>query len=224
MEEAVKPRRYSSSLRAEQARDTRRRIRAAADTLFLERGYTDVSMDEIARRAGVARQTVFSAYGSKAKLLKEVLDVRLAGDDEPVAVAERPAVQRVLTATDPMDAIRGLARVVVDVNSRVAPLWLAVTEAVAFDPEIAALSRSYDDVRHADIGRIVDVVANLGALRRGRTRAKVKDAVFLLTDPNTTYKAVKLGWSPTELERWYTDCLAALLLAEGPVPSRRVTP
>jgi AcrR family transcriptional regulator len=212
LDKAVKLRRYSSSLRAEQARDTRRRIRAAAETLFLDRGYSDVSMDEIARSAGVARQTVFSAYGTKAKLLKEVLDVRLAGDDEPVALSDRPAVQRVLTASDPMDAVRSAARVIVDVNSRVAPLWLAVTEAEAFDPEIAELIRSYDEARHSDIGRVVDVVANLGALRRGRSRAKAKDAVFLLTDPDTTYKALKLGWSPTDLERWYTDCLAALLL------------
>ena len=58
----------------------------------------------------------------------------------------------------------------------------------------------------------MDVVANLGALRRGRARAKAKDAVFLLTDPSVIYNAQHLGWSPTEMERWYTDCLTALLL------------
>ena len=63
-------------------------------------------MDEIAEAAGVARQTVFSAYGSKARLLKEVVDVRLAGDDEPLSIAERPAAQRMLASTDPVDAIR----------------------------------------------------------------------------------------------------------------------
>jgi hypothetical protein len=56
------------------------------------------------------------------------------------------------------------------------------------------------------------VVAKLGALRRGRSRAKAKDAVFLLTDPATIYHAQQLGWSPTEMEHWYTDCLSALLL------------
>lgn len=212
MADAVKLRRYRSPLRAEQAQDTRRRIRAAADALFLERGYTDVSMDDIARAAGVARQTVFSAFGSKAGVLKDVIDVRLAGDDAPRPLAERPAIQRALAATDPMDVVRRTARVIVDVNCRVTPLWLAITEAAASDPEIGELIRSYDEARHGDIGTIVDVVANLGALRRGRTRAKAKDAVFLLTDPNTTYAALQLGWSPTDLERWYTDCLSALLL------------
>jgi AcrR family transcriptional regulator len=162
MSDAVKSRSYSLSLRAEHARDTRRRIRASAETLFLARGYTDVSMAEIAQSAGVARQTVFSAYGSKAKLLKDVFDVRLAGDDEALSIAERPAVQRLLAATDAMDAIRRAARIIVDVNGRVASLWLAITEASASDPEIAELIRVHDKARHNDIGVIVDVAAALG--------------------------------------------------------------
>ena len=212
MTDAVKPRRYLSTLRAEQAQDTRRRIRAAADALFLERGYTDVSMDDIARAAGVARQTVFSAFGSKAGVLKEVLDVRLAGDDAPLAIVERPAAQRMLASTDAHDAVRRQARIIVETGARVAPLWPALREAAATDAEIAELVRFYDEGRHAGIGAIVDVVANLGALRRGRSRAKAKDAVFLLTDPSTIYHAQQLGWSPAEIERWYTDCLSALLL------------
>ena len=212
MVEDVKARRYRSTLRAEQAQETRRRIRAAADTLFLEQGYRDVSMDDIARAAGVSRQTVFSAFGSKAGVLKDVLDVRLAGDDAPLSIAERPAAQRMLASTDAADAIRRQAKIIVDTGSRVSPLWPAVREAAAAEAEISELVRSYDEARHAGIGTIVDLVASLGALRRGRSRAKAKDSVFLLTDPATIHHAEQLGWSPTEIERWYTDCLSALLL------------
>jgi AcrR family transcriptional regulator len=212
MVDDVKPRRYRSTLRAEQAQDTRRRIRAAADTLFLARGYRDVSMDEIASAAGVARQTVFSAFGSKAGVLKEVLDVRLAGDDAPLSIAERPAAQRLLASTDASDAVRRQAKIIVDTGSRVAPLWPAVREAAATDVEIAELLRFYDEGRHEGIGTIVDLVANLGALRRGRSRAKAKDAVFLLTDPAVIHRAGQLGWASAEIERWYTDCLSGILL------------
>ena len=212
MPEDVKPRPYRSTLRAEQAQETRRRIRAVADTLFLQRGYRDVSMDDIAKAAGVARQTVFSTFGSKAGVLKDVLDVRLAGDDAPVAIAARPAVRRMLASTDPTDAVRRQAKIIVETGSRVAPLWPAVREAAATDAEIAELLRFYDEGRHQGIGAIVDLIANLGGLRRGRSRAKAKDALFLLTDPATIYRAEQLGWSPTEMERWYTDCLSALLL------------
>lgn len=212
MADAVKSRPYRSTLRAEQAQDTRRRIRAAADDLFLERGYTDVSMDEIARAAGVARQTIFSAYGGKAGVLKEVIDVRLAGDDKPVALADRPAVQRMLTSADPGDLIRRAALLIVEVARRVAPIWPAISQAAATDSEISDLLRSYDEARRDGIGEIVDAVAKLGSLRRGRTRARAKDAVFLLTDPATAHRAERLGWSPAELERWYVDCLTALLV------------
>ena len=218
MTDAVKPRPYRSTLRADQARETRRRIRAAADALFLARGYTDVSMDEIARAAGVARQTVFSTYGSKAKLLKEVIDVRLAGDDEPVSIVERPAAQRMLASTDPVDAIRRQAKLIVQTAGRMAPLWPAITVAAAVDAEMADLVRFYDEGRHEGIGVIVDVVASLGALRKGRSKAKAKDAVWLLTNPSTIYGALTLGWTPAEIERWYTDCLIGLLVEP---PARR---
>src|SRR5262249_46368576 len=134
MPESVKPpRTYRSTLRADQARETRRRIRAAADALFLERGYGGVSIDDIARAAGVARRAVSTAFGSKAKLLKEALDARLVGDDEPVGMEARPEVQRILAATDPVDAIRRQAELIVEVAVRVAPLFPAAQAAAADD-------------------------------------------------------------------------------------------
>ena len=83
-------RRYDSPLRDQQARQTRQTIVAAANRLFLARGYAATSLADIAKEAAVARPTVFSAFGSKAALLREVVDQALAGDDEPVPVAERP--------------------------------------------------------------------------------------------------------------------------------------
>ncbi len=169
-------------------------------------------MDDIARSAGVARQTVFSAFGSKARVLKEVVDVRLAGDDAPVSLAERPAARRMLASTDPLDAIRRSAKLIVDVALRVAPLWPALRQARRPTPRSTTCSGPTTEARHAGIGEMVDVVANLGALRRGRSRARTKDAVFLLTDPSTIEHAEEFGWSRADLERWYTDCLSALLL------------
>ena len=212
MAEPVKPRAYRSTLRADQARDTRRRVREAADHLFLERGFTDVSIDDIAKQAGVARQTVFNAYGSKVGVLKEVLDVRLVGDDEPLSIAERPEGRRVLTATDPYDAVRRQAELFVETAIRLAPLWRAVTAAAATDAEMTEFLRAYDKERWEGIGVVVDVVARLGALRKGRTRKKAKDAVFVLTNPASALAALELGWSATELSTFYTDCLSALLL------------
>jgi hypothetical protein len=59
---------------------------------------------------------------------------------------------------------------------------------------------------------IVDVVADLGALRKGRSRMKAKEAIWLATSPAVVAAAVGRGWKRAELERWYVDCCTATLL------------
>jgi AcrR family transcriptional regulator len=203
---------YRSPLRVDQARETRRRIREAADALFVEGGYVATSMDDVARQAGVSRQTVFSAFGTKARLLKEVLDVRLVGDDEPLSIEDRPDAQRMLASTDPLEAIRLQAKIAVDVAARVAPLWPVFAGVADTDPELVDLARFYDEGRLHGIGRIVDVVADLGALKKGRTRRRAKEAVWLLSSPATMAAALDRGWTAAEVERWFRECLVAVLV------------
>lgn len=209
---------YRSVLRAEQARATRRRVREAAEHLFLERGYVATSMDDVAAGAGVSRQTVFSAFGTKSKLLKEVVDVRLAGDDEPVAVLDRPAGRRMLAASDPAEAIRLHAALVVGTMARTVGLWRVIVAAADSDPEIEALRFFYDEGRLEGVGAIVDVLARLGALRRHRSRRRAKEAVWLLTGSPTVAVALERGWSQREIERWLADGLRGLLLDERRSP------
>ena len=52
--------------------DTRDRIRAAALGEFCDRGY-GACVDDIARRAGVVKQTLYHHYGSKDSLFREAL-------------------------------------------------------------------------------------------------------------------------------------------------------
>ena len=87
------PRRYTSPKRQEQARATRRAIVEAARALFLARGYAGTTIDAVAGEAGVAVQTVYAAFGSKAQILKTVLDVAVVGDDAPVPLVDREAVK-----------------------------------------------------------------------------------------------------------------------------------
>jgi len=206
------PRPYRSPLRADQARETRRRIRDAADELFLERGFVATSMDDIAKAAGVSRQTVFTAFGSKANLLKEAFDVRLAGDDEPLSLAERPETQQILALSDPAAMLRAQADFYVITAMRVLPLWPAMVAGAATDPACAEILAFFDRGRLEGPGEIVDVVAERGYLRKGLTRKKGKEAMYLLTNPHAFHDALDRGWSITELQRWLGDCLVAVLL------------
>ena len=52
---------------------TRSAILAAAETLFLARGYLGTSMDDVARTAPVSKQTLYAHVGSKEALFVEVV-------------------------------------------------------------------------------------------------------------------------------------------------------
>ena len=70
----VKRRRtYSTTLRREQAQMTRQRVLDTARQLLVSGSYSRVTMEEIARGAEVAYQTVFSIFGSKLRLAPPLL-------------------------------------------------------------------------------------------------------------------------------------------------------
>jgi AcrR family transcriptional regulator len=65
---------YSSPLRAEQAESTRARIVQAAVDLLAEGDAGDLSMNDVAARAGVAVRTVYRSFATKDDLLDAVID------------------------------------------------------------------------------------------------------------------------------------------------------
>jgi AcrR family transcriptional regulator len=84
------PRRpYRSPKRDAAALQTRRKIRDAAETLFLRDGYARTSMKAIAAHAGVSEKTMYLTYATKAKLLRRVIEVAVRGDEAPATLAER---------------------------------------------------------------------------------------------------------------------------------------
>ena len=54
--------------RAEVAEATARRVLDEAVELFTDQAYEDVSLDEVASRAGVTKRTVLRRFGSKDEL------------------------------------------------------------------------------------------------------------------------------------------------------------
>src|SRR5690348_10876634 len=92
MSKPVKARSYNSPLRREQAARTRQRILDAAGDLFVQQGYGTTSVRQIADAAQVAPDTVYATFGSKARLLTALLDVRLAPGGQ-ASVLDRPAAQ-----------------------------------------------------------------------------------------------------------------------------------
>lgn len=59
--------------------ERREMIIEAAESIFLEVGFAAANMDDIARRAGMSKRTVYELFGNKQALFDELLDLRRAG-------------------------------------------------------------------------------------------------------------------------------------------------
>src|SRR5579859_2374413 len=133
------PKRYTSQVRDEQARRTRRAIVTAAHDLFLAQGYAATTIDAIAEAARVSRRTVFNSAGGKVALLKLALDWAIVGDDEPVVLADRPAIKAILAEPVPQKALNLWVQTVTDTAARTTPLGEVLIAAADIDPAAAQL-------------------------------------------------------------------------------------
>ena len=207
------PRRYASQVRDEQARRTRRAIVTAAHDLFLARGYAATTIDAIAEAAQVARRTVFNSVGGKAALLKLALDWAIVGDDEPVAMADRPVVKAILAESDPRKALLLWAQAVTDVAARTAPLGEVLTAAADIDPAAAELLAEASRQRMAGAAAFMRHLASLDGLAAGMTEQRAAELCWALTDGHLYRLLVaQRGWSTADFTRWLSDSLAAALL------------
>ncbi len=120
MAERVKPRRYDSPRRREQAAATRQEILDAAQRLFERHGYAATTMAAIAAEAGVALKTVYVAFETKSGVLRALWHLLLRGDEEDAPVTERPWYREVLAEPDPERQLRLDARIT-RASSRSAP-------------------------------------------------------------------------------------------------------
>ncbi|MFA1551417.1 TetR family transcriptional regulator [Actinomadura chokoriensis] len=211
--EAPGRRRYRSSLREDAARRTRQAIVAAAGELFVRDGYRAASLAEVAAAAGVARPTVTAAFGSKPALLKQVLDEALAGDDEPVPVADRPWFRPVWDAATPAAALDAYADVCTLIGGRAARIFETVRRAADAAPETAELWRTLRANRRAGARMVVDHVVTLGPLRPGLGTERAVDVLWTFNDP-ALYEALvhEAGWPEPEFRDWLAGAMRAGLL------------
>ena len=219
MDEVKAPerRRYRSPLREDAARRTQRAIVSAASELFVARGYAGTSLAAIADAAGVARPTVFAAFGSKAALLRQVLDQALAGDDEPVPVASRPWFAPVWEARTPAGVLDAYATVCELIGERAAAVFETVRRAADGAPEAAELWATLQRNRLAGARMVLEHVCRVGDLRPGLEIEQAVDVLWLWNDPAHRAALVdERGWSPDDFRDWLSGRMRESLLAAGP--------
>ncbi len=189
----------------------------AARTLFLERGYAATTIEAISDLSDVPPATVYRLFSSKLGILKALLHVLIAGDDQAAAMQDRPHVRALLANPDPANQLSGLAGIIRGIMSRAEPLYRILLSAAGSDPDAAALLAELTRQRQQGQGQIARSLARAGALRPKLRERDAADIIHALTLPEVYRLLVcDRGWSPQRYEQWLTDTLISQLL---PLPA-----
>ena len=219
MSRAVK-RRYTSTRRDEQARETRLRIIRAARELFVTKGYGRTTLVEIAREAAVAVETVYAAFGNKATLLRQTWDVDFRGDEEDIPLFDRAEMQAILDERDLATRIRRHAAFVTATNRRTGQLTAALKGAAASEPAAADMLLEFGARRLDRATRYAKAAAATGRLAVSQTECR--DVLFATMDGALWRRLViERGWSDERYADWLGSLWIALLVrsadaARGP--------
>jgi AcrR family transcriptional regulator len=203
--------------RREKAAQTRGRILEAAYRLLCAGGYEATTMQMIADAAGVAVQTVYFVFGTKAGLLANV-ERRMILGDAPVEKWRQRRRALMQQETDPQEVLALFVEVSTDIVSRISPFVAALGPALPSDPQsVAERDRGRDEF----FGVVIDRLAALRALRAGLTPSRALDIIRVV---NTVEAYADLttrrGWTAVEWKRWLTNLLCAQLLAHPRVQQR----
>lgn len=192
----VKPvkRSYDASGRQARAQETRQRVIDVAHDRFLRQGYGRTTMADIARGAGVSVETIYSAFGSKAALLRKVWYVRFRGDEQDVRLLDRPEIQEILAEPDLVVRLRRHAVFFTPVFGRFVPLLRALEAAAASEPSAADMVAEFDTLRLDAATHYAKAAKKTGQL--AVSAAECRDVFNATLDGSLWHRLVhERGWS-----------------------------
>jgi AcrR family transcriptional regulator len=186
------------------AQRNRQAVLEAATARFCELGWA-ASVRDIARAAGVSVETVYAHFGSKVGLLNEVVDVAVVGDDDPVALVDRPEFAALSTGSR-RERVLAAAALNTSINQRTTPLFRAIREAAAVEPALASrlqgLRESQRQTVHAGLAMVAG--REVTVTQAGGLWALLSQEVYeLLVD--------SAGWSPAQYQAWIADAIITVL-------------
>jgi AcrR family transcriptional regulator len=197
-------------VRGIRTRTTRRKIATAASELFIADGYHATTLEQIAVRAGVAVQTVYFHFGNKRSVLKEAVDVAAVGDDEPVAVLDRPWLEEARAERNPRRVIELWTAYGRGILTRVGAIMQVVRDAAVVDPDMAEQWATNEAETSAAFRVLAEQLDAMHALRVPVEEAT--DILCALSGLSMYLVLTQRGWSAPQWERFVVDALTHALL------------
>jgi hypothetical protein len=147
--------------------------------------------------------------------LKLAWDWALAGDDEPVAIADRPAVQRIREQREPVAVVTEWAQLQGAIATRLVPLYEVVVIASDGDAEAAELRAANERNRMDGARWIAEHLDSIDGLRPGLDVGRATDIAAVLMDPVPAGRLVRdAGWPVDEYCEYVARLARASLVDE----------
>ena len=203
---------YDASGRREQARVRRLAVVLAARDLFERDGFRLTTIAAIAERAEVAAITVYKGFGTKAAIAKAVFDLALAGDDEPVPVADRDEFQRVRAEPDVPRKIAMFVNGLVQRLARSAKVQILIRDGRHVDEELAPIWDKLNEEGLTGMTMFGRHLLDSGRLRPGIELDEVRDVLrnYLAIDHYERLVLIQ-GWSQPRYAEWLARAITSAL-------------
>jgi len=193
-------RQYRMAARMEAVGSTRERILRAAYEMWLERPYDDVTVEAVAKAAGVSRQTVVRQFGTKDDLAIAVVDWQ-----RPTEEASR--------ATEPGDVDGAVRRLI----ERYETMGDANVRVLELEGRVAAIDYLLKESRASHRGWIETTFGPLVLDRSKQQRDQTVVALYAATDVSL-WKLLRrdLGQSRSDTEATVRRLIRGVLNGQRP--------
>jgi AcrR family transcriptional regulator len=196
-------RKYDARSRRAAATETRERICAAAEELFLRDGYARTTIRAVAAAAAVAEATIYLAFPNKGALLDAVI-IRATRDNPSESLDA-------IAAAPPDEILQRLAFSTAALMARAGRLIALGESASLMDTELRPLrERAHRNLRAA-FRTLAERLNAAGLLRAGIPDAG--DTIYAIASETTYLRMTEAAALTTDgYARWLADTLSATLL------------
>lgn len=202
-------RKYASPLRADQARETRRRILESARRLFIENGYAGTTVAAVADAAQVSPETIYLSLGGKRGLLEGVMDI--TGPHDSIA-DDAEWWHMVASLSSARERLDKMVEYSCRILARTRPIHAIIRGAADNESFAAELGRRLLVERLTNqTKRIREYLRD--DLRPGLSLAEAGERYCALVSPELFYLlTVEFAWTAEQHQSWVTQLLQSELL------------
>jgi AcrR family transcriptional regulator len=203
---------YDASGRRAQARARRLAVVVAARELFERDGFRCTTITGVAAHAGVSPESIYKAFGTKAELAKAVFDLVVAGDDDPVPVADRPAMQAIREEPDVRRKIVMFVDGLAQRQAASAKVQILIRDGRHVDSSLVPIWTALNDEGLAGMTALARHLLETGQLRDGVDLAEARDVLWNYLAIDTFERLVLArGWTHERYTRWLAQAITNAL-------------